>query len=343
LENPFTKGGSLVPIEKLQLKKFTVFEDFGISFSPGINIFIGENGTGKTHLLKLLYLFTFDLEEDFGMRLFTEIFSNELVDAIRNKDKGQRAVMSATIDGVTETVDVEMWPIQGKRVPSMGGKVDVVPKKPDAVFIPAKEMLSHSKGLLALDRERSLPFDKTLIDIVAKAQLGKAKKPSPVVEKLMEKLSQVIGGKVVFEQDVFYIKKETGLKVKFSMEAEGLRKLGLLWKLLENDLLTQGTVLLWDEPDGNVNPAKIPVIVETLLELQRNGVQIFIATHDYVLAKYFEVRRKPTDKVMFYSLYNSPRGVQCTKSVSFKDLRRNPIVEAFDQLLDEVYDKSLGD
>ncbi|NLL18835.1 MAG: AAA family ATPase, partial [Clostridia bacterium] len=305
--------------------------------------FIGENGTGKTHLLKLLYLFTFDLEEDFGMRLFQEIFSDELLDVIRNKDDANKAVMSCTIDGDVETVDAIMWPFVGDKVPSIGGKVGVALNKPEAVFIPAKEMLSHSKGLLALDRERKIPFDKTLIDIVAKTQLGQAKKQSPVKEKLMRELSQVIGGTVGLEQDVFYIIKETGLKVEFSMEAEGLRKLGLLWRLLENGLLTEGTVLLWDEPDGNVNPAKIPILVEVLLELQRNGVQIFIATHDYVLAKYFEVRRKPTDKVMFYSLYNSPRGVQCTKSVSFKDLRRNPIVEAFDQLLDEVYDKSLGD
>lgn len=47
----------------------------------------------------------------------------------------------------------------------------------------------------------------------------------------------------------------------------------------------------------------IPVLVEMLLELQRNGVQIFISTHDYILAKYFEVRLKKQDKIRFYSFY----------------------------------------
>ena len=37
------------------LKKFTAFEKLGLDFSPGINILIGENGTGKTHILKALY------------------------------------------------------------------------------------------------------------------------------------------------------------------------------------------------------------------------------------------------------------------------------------------------
>ena len=37
----------------------------------------------------------------------------------------------------------------------------------------------------------------------------------------------------------------------FSLEAEGLRKLGLIWKLIRNGLLEKGTVLLWDEPEAN--------------------------------------------------------------------------------------------
>lgn len=39
-------------IMQLQLKNFTAFTGLAIDFSPGINIVIGENGTGKTQLLK---------------------------------------------------------------------------------------------------------------------------------------------------------------------------------------------------------------------------------------------------------------------------------------------------
>ena len=42
-------------IESIGLKNFTVFEDFQLEVSSGINLFIGENGTGKTHLLKAIY------------------------------------------------------------------------------------------------------------------------------------------------------------------------------------------------------------------------------------------------------------------------------------------------
>ena len=42
-------------IEHLELKNFTAFKDHGIDLSPKINVIIGENGTGKTHLLKAAY------------------------------------------------------------------------------------------------------------------------------------------------------------------------------------------------------------------------------------------------------------------------------------------------
>ena len=42
-------------IKKIKLENYTVFEDQQIEFCPGVNIFIGENGTGKTHILKALY------------------------------------------------------------------------------------------------------------------------------------------------------------------------------------------------------------------------------------------------------------------------------------------------
>ena len=44
-----------VRLQSLRIADFTAFEDADLSFSPGLNVFVGENGTGKTHLLKLPY------------------------------------------------------------------------------------------------------------------------------------------------------------------------------------------------------------------------------------------------------------------------------------------------
>ena len=42
-------------ITRIQLENFTSFAKLDVEFSPGINVLIGANGTGKTHLLKILY------------------------------------------------------------------------------------------------------------------------------------------------------------------------------------------------------------------------------------------------------------------------------------------------
>jgi len=44
-----------MPLNSLRLKNFTVFSELDITFSPGLNVIIGENATGKSHLLKLGY------------------------------------------------------------------------------------------------------------------------------------------------------------------------------------------------------------------------------------------------------------------------------------------------
>ena len=101
--------------------------------------------------------------------------------------------------------------------------------------------------------------------------------------------------------------------------------------------------MYWDEPEANINPKLIPAIVKLLLELSRRGVQIHIATHDYVLAKYFEVRRESDDIVMFHSLCKTDAGVKCESNINFRDLKENTIISAYDALLDEVIRKNMGD
>src|SRR6056297_2109436 len=40
---------------RLKIKDLTVFQKAEIELSQGLNVFIGENGSGKTHLLKATY------------------------------------------------------------------------------------------------------------------------------------------------------------------------------------------------------------------------------------------------------------------------------------------------
>ncbi len=329
-------------IIETKLQNFTVFEDISINFYEGINVIIGENGTGKTQLLKVMYLFMHNLGEGFGETKFRDIFMADSQDVIRNKNKGE-ARFSCAIDGIKERLTTYAISISGEILPTFGGKVDPYKKELNSIFIPVKEMLSHSSGFLAMNEKYKIPFDKTLIDIIVNAELPETRDVPVISRNILEILSDIIEGEVIYEKDTFYVKKKNGAKIVFSLESEGLRKIGLLWKLIRNGLLEKGTIIFWDEPEANLNPQLIPVLVDILLELQRNGVQIFIATHDYNLAKYFEVKRKAGDKVLYHSLFKTDNGVKSQSNEYFGRLQENPIIEADEKLLDEVFDKNLGD
>ena len=42
-------------LTKIEVENFTVFDHITIPFSKGLNVFVGENGVGKTHIMKLAY------------------------------------------------------------------------------------------------------------------------------------------------------------------------------------------------------------------------------------------------------------------------------------------------
>jgi len=282
-------------ITKTAIKNFTVFEDIEIDFVKGINVFVGENGTGKTHLLKILY----------GNNSFPPL------EAVPN-ERGDIAAISVDRDGLVED---------------------------DKVFIPAKEILSMSNLTRIHERySRDLAVDETLIDIIKKAQKLLVNNLPELAKKIASEIENIIDGKIFVKPTdlTFWVQKNNGLEIPFSMEAEGYRKFGLLWQLIMNESISQNTVLFWDEPEANINPKLIPTLVEIVLELSRNGVQIFIATHDYFLPKYIEVLAKETDIVAFHSLYKTDSGVKCETSDRFTMLENNDIINE----LISLYEKS---
>ena len=57
-----------------------------------------------------------------------------------------------------------------------------------------------------------------------------------------DRLEAELGGKVVKHGEEFFLSGEEG-EIEFTLLAEGLRKLGLLWLLIRNGSLRPGAVL----------------------------------------------------------------------------------------------------
>ena len=342
-------------IKKIKLENFTVFQDQQIEFCPGINIFIGENGTGKTHLLKALYsacqsvskktsfshkLVSTMLPDDYKIsRLITRKPGNRnglIRVTAGEREKGQDRILTATFHGKTKKWEAEVSGEDGWEESFAGMS---------SIFIPAKEILSHSYNLNAASEMDNVRFDDTYLDIINAAKVDiSVGRNSSAKEAMLKAVEKMTHGTVVYDvkRDEFYLKSGSS-RQEFNLIAEGIRKMALLWQLIKNGTLENGSVLFWDEPEANINPTYIPIIVEILLELQRKGVQVFISTHDYMLASYFEVKKTEHDILMFHSLSVTGTAYEVTydKAEKFADLQNNPIISAFDKLLNEIYDIGL--
>ncbi len=150
-------------------------------------------------------------------------------------------------------------------------------------------------------------------------------------------------GKITIDNEEFFLRNKQG-KLEFTLLAEGFRKLGLLWALIRNGTLLNGSVLFWDEPEANLNPQLIKIVVEIILELQRMGIQIFLATHDYVLLKEFDLQALNSDNIRFHSLYRNEKTkeIEVTNTEDYLHIHPNSIDDTFANLMDRDIDRSMG-
>lgn len=227
------------------------------------------------------------------------------------------------------------------------GKVTGLAKWVDApmecAYIPVKEMLANAPGFRSLYAARQVHFEEVYADIVDRAYLPILRGPPDATRRrLLQSLQKAIEGKVEVIGETFFLRNKHG-KLEFSLLAEGMRKLALLWLLIQNGTLQGGSVLFWDEPEANLNPRVMGALVEILLELRRLGVQIFIATHDYVLIKEFDLQAKPSDDLRFHALFRDDDGiVRHAAAPVLHAVDPNAITETFSSLYDREVRRSLG-
>lgn len=338
-------------ITNIKLQNYTVFENVSISFCEGINVFIGENATGKTHLLKLLYAACRSnrTDIDFGYKIVRTMMPDDfrisrLLTRRAGNSKAKIKVCACSAEEKEENQLMLSFDRKTKKwAADTKGKTgwEKAFAESSSIFIPAKEILSHSYKLAAATSVDNVRFDDTYIDIINSAKIDITMGKNPVARSVMlKRIEKMTNGQIFYDsqKDEFYLKKGNS-KQEFNLVAEGIKKIGLLWLLAKNGTLEKGSVLFWDEPEANINPAYISTIAELLLELQRNGVQIFLSTHNYFLAKYIDIRKLNDDVVSYFSLYRNSEqeGVQCETSTKFTLLENNPITKTYLQIYrDEI-------
>ena len=327
--------------KNLTLENFTAFKQTTFEWSPGVNVMIGANGTGKTHIMKLIYALQMQGHDAAELKKkLAAVFrpSGDKVSRLVNRKKGSNTahVNLTTLDGQAlaltfDTTKHHTFDLQG------AWDVERSP-----VFIPVKEVLSFAPGFISLYDKYELAFEEIYYDIIKQAYLP-ARRGMPLNDEkpLLERIRKTVGGKVSLEGDEFHLSAGSK-KLEMSLVAEGHRKLALIWQLIHNGSLFANNTLFWDEPEANLNPSLMPEVAKILLMLAERGVQVFVATHDYAFLRELDYARGETP-TRYFSLELTPEDGVIEHSFNrYRDIRPNKIADEFQRLYDLEIRHSLG-
>ncbi len=345
-------------LTELHLTNFSVIRGGTFSFSPQINVFLGRNGAGKSHVLKLLYS-TLRSHRDSnltaGSNEIAPVLGRKLAGVFRPDDGSVGRLVSRGVGRskasvrLVAAVTSGSEPVEFKFTVSTLGKVALqaneLPKPAPSVFLPSREALAMYEGFVQAYEDRELAFDETYRDLCV--QLGASQLRGPrldAVRALAEPLEAVLGGAIRLNGGRFYRSAQGG-NLEAHLLSEGLRKIGVLTQLVLNGSLIKNGFLFWDEPEANLNPRLVTVIAKTLRRLAGFGIQIFVATHDFLLinelamADDFRSSLKdgaPAVDVKFIGLDLSEDGakVRVQSANRLRDLQRNEILEEFEAFYD---------
>jgi len=334
-----------VHLTALHVEQFSVFSDLSLTFSPGLNVFLGENGSGKTHLIKLAFTLCRALNtvaQDPAMDLstgltqsLTGVFGCQAVGQLVRFSGNKSAVHStfkSAFDTEQNRIGFKFASISHQVVPEVA-QVTPTTKTLRALFIPTKEVISIYPGFLSLFAERRLAFDETYRDIMQALDKLPLVSPPPLYDALKAILSEHIQRELKLTDQGFVV-TQGNRDLPASLEAEGIRKILMLLYLVQNGEISEDTLVFWDEPEANVNSKLLTVLAALLAEMAKRGVQVFLATHSLFLMKELNLLTATESKIpmTFFNLYFQDGQVIADSADRLEDVQH---ITALDSALEQ--------
>ncbi len=292
-------------IHDLLVRGVTVFpESEHFEFVPGINVVVGGNDSGKSHLLKLCYTVA-RWSSDGGKKSLPEKWAEEQ----RLRKDLMRVFASRGLSGLTARnrgnnhAHIEAG-MEGEGVPEGMGNlvfsfnagqeeagltIREMPRRflnAPVVFLAAREVLTIYPSFVQVGSRFPEFLDGCSWDLCRHLEVDPGGvKVTAGLEKVALRMERLIGGGVVKKDGRFFLRREGAEPIEMSLVAEGFKRLGTLSYLIRNGSVRKGAILIWDEPETNLNSAHLATLVKVLMGLAKAGVQVILSTHSLFMLR----------------------------------------------------------
>ncbi|UTZ25721.1 AAA family ATPase [Vibrio campbellii] len=372
-------------ISKITLENFSAFENISLDCSSQINVIVGENSSGKTQVLKAAYLLgkasELKSQGKSDSQISAQIKSSFLgmfkprsrrLGGVVNRNAPQNSRIA--IDdayGLTNEIKIE----NNKSTETLNILNDSFDAEA-GVFIPTKEVLTLLPALeseIVDEKQLRALFDETVVDLclaLLKKELLDEKELLNQDQRLggvLKLLCKNIKGQYRYRgndhyfvagdyqqyrdnSNEFWFKPIPDSELSTMMTAEGYRKIGMIQQLILNGAINNSSKspLYWDEPESNLNPKLMKMIVKSLLEISRNGKQVFVATHDYALLKWFDLLankdEKHGDSIRYHLLKKDPdsQKILYEHSDDYSVISKSCISDTYAEIYDADVERALA-
>jgi len=357
-------------LKSLSLSNFTVFPSAELNFGAHLNVLVGENGTGKTHILKAAYAGVavsadynneatgfgqggYGLGTFGGKAVWASALAEKLVGVFRPDGLGRlvarakgrkKAELSFQFENKTLNFSFSFSTLARSEVTLKRAPQQAVDKRP--VYLPTRELLTIYPGFVSLYETSRLPFEVTWRDtcVLLGAPLARGPREKRIKELLVP-LESAMGGSVEFDDGGrFYLNQGSG-RMEMHLVAEGLRKLATIARLIATGSLLDKGYLFWDEPESNLNPRIIKTVARVILQLAQSGIQVFIATHSLFLLRELHILQSQQFaglSARYFGLERTQSGVNVHQGKTVDDIGSIAALDEDLQQADRYLDAEMG-
>ncbi len=283
-------------LSKVELTNFGPLKALEWSKLSRINLILGKNGSGKTFLLKAMYIVLKTLEghsRGKEQRSLSEILSEKLYwtfqpDRIGDlvcKGESSSLKCKAIVDG--KLFWFEFGKDTAKQINRIGSNLDA--RMSNSIFLPAKEVLSlHNIIIKAREIDKVFGFDDSYYDLAKALQIQRSRgRNYTAFASARNKLENVIDGKIEYDEGAgaWYFRDKSRQKFSIGVTAEGVKKISIIDALLGNRYIDNNSVVFIDEPESALHPEAISQFIDIISVLSECGIQFFLASHSYFVVK----------------------------------------------------------
>lgn len=303
-------------IRQLIVSGFTTFlDEVKLDFVPGINVIVGGNDSGKSHLMRLCYALCrwgerslrrdfpelWAEEERLRRHLLRAFGARRLSSLVSRRAVHGSAQVSVSLYGAKAPIgcaDLSFSFHRGED--GVGLSIRDMPDRflqERALFIPLREVLTLYPCYVQVGKRYPDLLDGPTWDLCRALEeeeiIRKGVELEPGlrrVQRLTEvllqgKLARECGGRFILQRG-----QDSEEAIELGLMAEGYKRPGTLNFLVNNGSLRSGDTLFWDEPELNLNTSHLPLLCGLLMGLSEAGVQVILSTHSLFLLRELVIR-----------------------------------------------------